>query len=133
VTGRVEIQVANDNSGVGIQFVGPSGEQGVLKLTPANLLSLMQHLGETHSMVFEGGPPEVPGHHIDHSHDAKWYAEPHMVGEASILSFHHPEFGPTEFALPLDQLSHLTELLTQQILSIEKGDEHGVPLLAAPR
>ncbi|MFJ6323838.1 MULTISPECIES: hypothetical protein [unclassified Rhizobium] len=51
---RMKIQIAEDRSGVEVEFLPESGATGTLALTQEQLLKLVQGLGRVHMTLVEG-------------------------------------------------------------------------------
>lgn len=116
MTQRMQVQFKPDSSGIEITFLPASGASGKLDLPADNLLSLIRQLGAVHAQLVASKPiPPLEGSSVDVIFNTRWFVQPEMLGEASVLSFHHPAFGPVGFAVPIDQIGQMVHLLTMQL------------------
>ena len=112
----MRVTIKPDNSGAVIELLPESGATGTLDLTSDRLLSLIRQLGRIHAQLVQDRPiPVLEGASIDAVVNTRWYVQPGMLGELSCLSFQHPGFGPVGFALPIDQVAQLVDLLSNQL------------------
>lgn len=113
---RMKISVAGDRSKTTFEFLPPSEASGTLELSADQLLKLVQGLGEAHSAMIAGVEvPSLEGQQIQGIFNTKWYVNPELMGEAILMSFAHPAFGPLGFLIPIDQAEHMFHLLTTQV------------------
>jgi hypothetical protein len=113
---KVKITVPGDRSKATIEFLPLSGASGTLELTADNLLKLVQLLGQAHETMIAGVElPPLEGQQIQGIFNTRWYVNPELMGEATLMSFAHPAFGPLGFLIPIDQVEHMIHLLTTQI------------------
>jgi hypothetical protein len=66
-------------------------------------------------MIAGGELPPLEGQQIQGIFNTRWYVNPELMGEATLMSFLHPAFGPLGFLIPTDQVEHMVRLLTTQI------------------
>ncbi|WP_131860259.1 hypothetical protein [Bosea sp. BK604] len=113
---RLRIAVSEDRRTVTVEFMPPSGVSGSLTLEAEQLLTLIQSLGKVHAMMTEErDQPALEGVTIESAFNRRWHVQPELIGEATSLSFHHPAYGPVSFLVPIDQVAHMTRLLTEQL------------------
>ncbi len=113
---RIKIQIAEDHSGVKVEFLPESGATGIIELTREQLLKLVQGLGQVHKTLAGGKDiPSLEGHQIEAVFNTRWWLQPGLIGEAAVMSFQHPAYGPVGFAIPIDQAEYMVQLLSNQI------------------
>ena len=113
---KIKISIAEDKSKATVEFLPPSGASGTLELTADQLLRLIQGLGQAHTTMIDGvALPPLEGQQIQGILNTQWYVNPELMGEAILMSFAHPAFGPLGFLIPIDQVEHMIHLLTTQI------------------
>lgn len=113
--GRFEIKVADDKSTVSVKMI-EAGQEVSAILSQNDLLKLVNGLGIAHAQMIAGKPiPELEGQQIEGIFDTKWYVNPELMNEATLMSFYHPSFGPLGFLIPIAQIEYMISLLTNQI------------------
>ena len=113
---RIKIEFNDDKSVARLSFVSASGQSGGLDLRAEQLLKLVQGLGKAHQMMVAGQQSPAPeGAPIEAILDAQWSASPEMMGEASLLSFVHPAFGPLGFMFTMPEVEKMAAALSAQV------------------
>ena len=112
----IAVEINEDNNEARIIFPSASGISGVLRLSQDQLLSLIQSLGAVHQTMAESKEiPPLEGRRLQACAKIRWYVQPELLGEASVLSFYHPAFGPLGVIIPIDQAGQMSALLARQV------------------
>jgi hypothetical protein len=113
---RLTIKVSTDTKMTAIDFPPQSNVTGTLNLNQAELLETIQALGTAHAALLASSPlPLLEGQDIDAVINTRWYIQPELLSECSVISFLHPSFGPLGFAIPRDQLPLMVDLLSKHL------------------
>ncbi|PHR19306.1 MAG: hypothetical protein COA37_17915 [Hoeflea sp.] len=124
MTDGIRANLSDDGTKVSLEFLPASGVQGTLHLTADQLLKLNQQLGSLRAqMVKNDTVPELEGQQIEAIINPKWHLQPGLIGEASMLCFQHPAFGPLGFAVPVDQVQKMVQLLSNHVALAAKSRE----------
>lgn len=113
---RMAVEINEGRTEARITFLPASGVSGVLTLSQDQLLILIQSLGTAHQAMAESKEiPPLEGKQIQAYANIRWFVQPELLGEASVLSFYHPAFGPLGFLIPIDQTEQMSGLLARQV------------------
>lgn len=113
---RMRVQISDDGAKVSLEFLPTSGAEGTLELSPDQLLKLVRQLGTVHAQMVKNDPvPELEGQQIEAIINTKWHIQPGLIGEASVMCFQHPAFGPLGFAVPVGQVQEMVRLLSNHV------------------
>ena len=112
----IRAKLSDDATKVSLEFLPASGVEGTLNLTADQLLKLNQQLGSLRAQMVKNDPvPELEGQQIEAIINTKWHIQPGLIGEASVICFQHPAFGPLGFAVPMDQVQQMIGLLSNHV------------------
>ena len=110
--GQVLVTLTNDRGGARIEFKADEP----MTLTADELLALVQGLGHVHRSMIEGHDlPRLEGKHVDLVINTRWAIGSELLGEATVMSFFHPAFGPVGFLVPIDQVDQIARKLQAQV------------------
>jgi hypothetical protein len=111
---EVKLEVDTKTGVVAIQISDDSGGVAQVIANADRLTELIRQLGKVRSKLVKATPP-LQGEQIDAIFNTRWAIQPALVGEASVLSFQHPAFGPVGFVVPIDQVRKMIRILTAHV------------------
>ena len=112
---RIHITVADDHTAATLEIT-PEHAGTVLSFTPDQLLGLIQGLGQAHQTMVKGRElPPLIGKRVDVVTDTRWAIGTEQLGEATVISFQHPAYGPVSFMIPLDQAEKIGRRMLAQV------------------
>lgn len=119
-----DIQTRSAGKTVSITFAPGAGVSGTLTLTQELLLAFITDLGRVHAQMSKGQPsPPLEGKRIDCTLGAKWHISAQPLLEGSLISFHHPAYGPVAFLVPRDQVAKMVRILASHLSLPPQGDQ----------
>jgi hypothetical protein len=118
MTETINIRMTDDKSAALVEVVQASGTAATLHLNAEQLLLVVQKLGEVHArMVLGKEVPALVGETVGAVFNTRWAVQPELIGEATMMSFSHPSFGPVGFTIPIDQVERMIPVLINQVES----------------
>jgi hypothetical protein len=118
MAGRLEVKGADDKTSATITITGDDGSSATTIIKTDDLLRMIHALGAVYENLTKDRPqPVLEGLTIECGFDRRWYVQPALIGEAVVMSFHHPRFGPVGFLVPVDQAQQMSALLTHTVQS----------------
>ena len=113
---RIKIAMADDKSHATIEVVTEADGSPVLQLSDEQLLLLIRRLGQVHQDMVRGREvPPLIGERVDIVTDTRWAVGSEQLGEATVMSFQHPAYGPVSFMIPLDQSERIAQRMLLQV------------------
>ena len=107
---RIKIAVAADKSRATLEITGDHETGRALDLTEDQLLTLIRNLGQVHQDMVKGREvPPLVGQRVEVVTDTRWAVGTEQLGEATVMSFQHPAYGPVSFLIPLDQAERIAQ------------------------
>ncbi len=104
----------NDRSRTTLEVTCDEGLSHTLSFDPDQLLTLIRDLGHAHQEMVRGQEiPPLVGQRVEVVTDTRWAVGSEQLGEATLISFQHPAYGPVSFMIPIEQ----TERIAQRMLS----------------
>lgn len=115
---RIHITISGDKTNATLEITPEHVGNNLLTFTPDQLLGLIQGLGQAHQSLVKGRElPALVGQRVDVVTDTRWAIGTEQLGEATVMSFQHPAYGPVSFMIPLDQAEKIGRRMLAQVES----------------
>ena len=119
---RIRIATADDKSRATIEITAEDGAGPLISFTEDQLLAFIRSLGHVHQEMVKGREvPPLIGQRTEVVTDTRWAVGTEQLGEATVMSFQHPAFGPVSFMIPIDQAERIAQRMLLQVRSARES------------
>ena len=119
---RIKIAITDDKSRATLQVMTEEANAQVLSFTEDQLLTLIRSLGQVHQDMVKGREvPPLVGQRVEVVTDTRWAVGTEQLGEATVMSFQHPAYGPVSFMIPIDQAERIAQRMLLHVRSARES------------